>query len=203
MNTIILGGFLGSGKTTVLMQLARYLTEHAGRNGTPVVILENEISKYGIDNQLLSRSNYTVENLFAGCICCRSSAKLCESVLEIRKTYHPQWLIVEATGLAYPENILHTIRDELHLDACIIAIVDLKRWKKVSAALGQFVSSQLHSASVVMLTKIDLVTAQVIDSTRNDICELAPNAAIFPVCATDRQPDSFWEKVLQFTRMEV
>ena len=94
MKIIILGGFLGSGKTTVLMQFGKYLIRRAGTEDktstdTPVVILENEISEAGVDNQLLSSANFTVQNIFAGCICCTSTASLCESVKQIENTWNP------------------------------------------------------------------------------------------------------------------
>ena len=63
MKILILGGFLGSGKTTVLLQLVRYLVEQStGDNPTRVANIENEIGQIGIDvkfwlsnNRLLPR----------------------------------------------------------------------------------------------------------------------------------------------------
>ena len=65
MQTLILAGFLGAGKTTVLMELAAFLV----RNGKNIVILENEISSAGVDNQLLKSKGFQVRNIFAGCVC--------------------------------------------------------------------------------------------------------------------------------------
>ena len=72
MNLLILGGFLGSGKTTVLLQLAKYITgDHVKPGETKVAIIENEIGEQGIDDKILKSGNYSVENLFAGCACWR------------------------------------------------------------------------------------------------------------------------------------
>ena len=54
MNVFVLGGFLGSGKTTILLQLAAYLNNisRGGQSGSSLprlVILENEIGDEGID----------------------------------------------------------------------------------------------------------------------------------------------------------
>ena len=54
MNVLIFGGFLGSGKTTALMQLARYIVDSSETdNPNKVMILENEIGEVGIDDAFL------------------------------------------------------------------------------------------------------------------------------------------------------
>ena len=60
----------------------------AGSAEYPVVILENEISEAGVDNQLLRQNSFTVENIFAGCICCTSTAQMIYSA-----SYHLKHLI--------------------------------------------------------------------------------------------------------------
>ena len=48
MNVLIFGGFLGSGKTTALMQLAKYIVKSSVTdNPNKVMILENEIGEVG------------------------------------------------------------------------------------------------------------------------------------------------------------
>ena len=43
MKIVILGGFLGSGKTSVVIQLAKYVVGDNPEQATKVVIIENEI----------------------------------------------------------------------------------------------------------------------------------------------------------------
>ena len=52
MKLIILGGFLGSGKTSVLIPLAKEMVASAGGaadGSTKVAIIENEIGQVGAD----------------------------------------------------------------------------------------------------------------------------------------------------------
>ena len=88
MKIIILGGFLGSGKTTVLLQLAKYITSQPGK--PQVVILENEIGEVGVDNQLLSGASFAVENIFSGCICCSGAVDLVEGEQSVAGGQHPE-----------------------------------------------------------------------------------------------------------------
>ena len=74
MNVLILGGFLGSGKTTSLMQLAKYLVATSpAEKENKVMILENEIGQVGIDDEFLRSGGFQVSNLFSGCACCTVS----------------------------------------------------------------------------------------------------------------------------------
>ena len=195
MKVLVLGGFLGSGKTTVLMQLAHYLVNHAEGGGTPVVIVENEIGKNGVDNELLARNNFAVENIFSGCACCTNVGQLYDTVQQLESLYKPEWLIIEASGVAYPDNIRKTLKDTLDIDASILALVDVRRWSRVMRAMEQFVVAQLSGADVVLLTKVDLVENSVVEYVRTEVEKYAATEQVYPVCALEPQGDPFWEKV--------
>ena len=94
MNVLIFGGFLGSGKTTALMQLAKYIVRSSTSDKpNKVMILENEIGEVGIDDSFLRGGGFQVENLFAGCACCTVSGELVSAANSIKKEYDPSgWL---------------------------------------------------------------------------------------------------------------
>ena len=201
MKIIILGGFLGAGKTTVLMQFGKYLirktkAEKKGASEAPVVILENEISEAGVDNQLLSSANFTVQNIFAGCICCTSMATLCESEKQIEETWNPEYLLIEATGMAYPDNIREVLQNEAGKPAAILALADAKRWKRVVRAMPQFVVSQLKDADVILINKKDLVSPEELETVQKEVAGYHPGAEIIPLCAIEDHTDEFWGRVL-------
>ena len=65
MRILVLSGFLGSGKTSLLMGLARFLARDAREQDPPrVIILENEAGAQGVDDTLLRSQGFQVENLF-------------------------------------------------------------------------------------------------------------------------------------------
>ena len=191
MKTLILAGFLGAGKTTVLMELAGYLV-HCGEQ---VVILENEISSAGVDNQLLKSKGFQVRNIFAGCVCCTSTGALCQDVRKIEQEYDPSWLIIEATGMAYPDSIRDSLKEELGMDASVLTLVDAKRWKRVLNGLRQFVVSQLHGASAVLVTKIDTVPEVTVSEVIESVREISGPIPIHPICAIKPQQQAFWETI--------
>ena len=192
MQTLILAGFLGSGKTTVLMELATFLV----RSENNVVILENEISSTGVDNQLLKSKGFQVRNIFAGCVCCSSAGILCQDVQKIQQEYAPDWLIIEATGMAYPDSIQASLRQELQIDASVLALVDASRWKRVLAAMQQFAVSQLHGAAAVLVTKIDKADPATLNVVMHSVDEIVDHIPVLPICAIQPIPDALWSTIL-------
>lgn len=192
MRILILAGFLGSGKTTVLMELADYLTGAGER----VVVLENEVSTTPIDNQILAQRGLPVRTISGGCICCASSGLLCEDVRWIRREWGPDWLIIEATGLAYPDAIRESLRQELGMDARVLTLVDAVRWKRVLAAMRQFAVSQLRGAAAVLVTKVDAAEAAAVREVLQSVRSLTEEIPVLPVCAIEPISPEVWQSVL-------
>ncbi len=180
MNFLIIGGFLGSGKTSLLLQLINYMREKRGIEKT--VILENEIGKVGIDDRVLSGAGYDVRGMFAGCVCCTMAGELSLTVKAIQQDIAPDWIVMEATGMAFPQNVKENLADSLGIGARICCLVDAKRWPRLLKPMEHLLSLQLKEADVVLINKIDLIGEEALLSVRESVagfCE--PEAEIFPV----------------------
>ena len=182
MKIIILGGFLGSGKTTVLLQLAKYITKQPGE--PRVVILENEIGEVGVDNQLLSGASFSVENIFSGCICCSGAVDLVEGVKKIAADYDPDWLLVEATGMALPSTIRETLSQHFDYSFAPLPIADESRWTRLLKVSPDFVTEQAGCADIVILTKVDKMK-EPLEAVLEDVKKHSNSAAVYPLCALD------------------
>src|SRR4026207_1247801 len=64
---IMIGGFLGAGKTTAIARLARYLTDQGLRVG----LITNDQGSGLVDTAMLSARGFPVEEIAGGCFCCR------------------------------------------------------------------------------------------------------------------------------------
>jgi G3E family GTPase len=195
MNFLIIGGFLGSGKTSLLLQLASYMREKLDIEKT--VILENEIGEVGIDDRVLSGAGYNVRGIFAGCVCCTMSGELTLTVQAIARDIAPDWIIMEATGMAFPQNVKENLSDTLGIDARICCLVDAKRWPRLVKPMAHLLPLQLKEADVVLINKIDLVDEGVLDEVRASaagFCE--PAARIFPVSMHDGIDESILNSIL-------
>lgn len=198
MKIVILGGFLGSGKTSVLLQLAKYLVDKEWDypSEVKVAIIENEIGQIGIDDKILLNAGFKVDNLFAGCACCSLSGELVSCIKNIQKTLNPQWLIIEATGVAYPGSIRRTILESLGLDAYIITIVDAKRWRRLQNAMETLMSGQLKDSSIVLLNKVDLIDDTELEQVKGSIIPFINDIKILPISAKELILDKFWDNLV-------
>ena len=175
MRLIILGGFLGTGKTSVLMPVARQIVAAAGGGDkTRVAIIENEIGQVGIDTAFTEGAGFTTTELFNGCVCCTLAASLMDSLCQLEKDVNPEWVILETTGLARPHDIAESIRryyDE-NMNTAVCITVDVNRWSRLKKVVGELLTEQIANADYVFLNKIDLADAQTIADVRKDIEEL-------------------------------
>ncbi len=199
MKAIILGGFLGSGKTTVLLRMVPWLVKkyEGGKSSCPVVVLENEISLTDVDARRLRDNGFTVRNLTAGCICCTSQGELMGTVKKIVEEYAPDCLVVEATGMAYPDSIKETLQRVPEVDSVkIVGIVDTGRWKKLVFAMPDFVRGQLCQADVILMNKIDQTDPELLAEVEMSIREYAKTESIYSVAAREQIPEFCFEGLL-------
>ena len=195
MNLLIIGGFLGAGKTSLLLRLIPYMRERLGVEKT--VILENEIGKVGIDDRILSGAGYSVKGLFAGCVCCTMAGELSLTVQAIEKEIAPDWILMEATGMAFPQNVKENLKETLGLDARICCLVDAKRWSRLLKPMEHLLPLQLKEADVVLINKIDTVDADSLISVTESVkgfCEL--EAELFPVSLEGKIDAQILDRIL-------
>lgn len=198
MHVLILGGFLGSGKTTALMQLARYLVQTSpAEKENKVMILENEIGQVGIDDEFLRSGGFRVDNLFAGCACCTVSGELVTAAIRIRKQYDPHWLVIETTGLAYPGRIQENLKITMDIDARIVVLVDAARWPRLRKPMEQLFCGQIEGSDAVVINKVDLVTEAAADLVAEQIRQLDEHTGIYRICALNEGNDAVWKEVTE------
>ena len=196
MQILLFGGFLGSGKTTTILQIAKYITENKHET---VALIENEIGEAGIDDKLLTDSGLQVKPLFGGCVCCQITSDLITAVREINDSIKPDWLIIEMTGLAIPAKIAQLINDycNFYTGFKTITIVDMARWPELKEVLGPLVTGQVEKTDYIIINKADIAGVDR-EETINDIRELASNVPIRVASAANKLPPNIIEEVIHF-----
>jgi len=173
----LLFGFLGSGKTT----LARRLLDQPP-DARKTAIIVNEFGDVGVDGAILSGRNVNMVELTSGCLCCTLKGPLLQAVEELHAQAGAQRIIVEATGVAQPEEMLETFADRSLRARCeigpIVTVVDASRYERLSEMLGEFYGAQIENSDLVILNKTDLASAEVLESVRKDVAKLNPRAEI-------------------------
>lgn len=173
----LLFGFLGSGKTT----LARRLLDRPGVKEKTAIIV-NEFGDVGIDGAILEGRNVDMIELTSGCLCCTLKGSLLNAVEELIAKAGARRIVIEATGVAQPDELIETFADpsvRVRYDiGPIVTVVDSPKYSKLNEMLGDFYRSQIENADVIILNKIDLAPATTLEDARREIVRLSPRAEI-------------------------
>jgi len=184
MRLLVLGGFLGSGKTTLLLELARKLVATSQR----IAIIENEVGEVGVDGKYLSQEGLEVQELFGGCVCCTLSAGLVSTLEKIERLFAPDLIILEATGLARPGDIVKIVHSYLPRveSIVVLTLVDAARYDMLSTMLTPLLTAQIQAAHIVAINKIDEVDADKVRSIAASVSQLNSLARVVTVSAEKR-----------------
>ena len=173
----LLFGFLGSGKTTLLR---RILGERAGERKTAVIV--NEFGDVGVDGEVIAGSNVNLVELTSGCLCCTLRGSLMSAVEELREKAAVEQIVVEATGVASPGDMLEDLNDskiahELDVGP-LVTVVDAPKFTRLQQMLGEFYEEQVENADVLVLNKIDLATPGELEEAKAAVREINPGAVL-------------------------
>ena len=196
MKFLIVGGFLGSGKTSFLIHLAKHLVQNRGIKN--VAILENEIGQVGIDDQLLRGAGYEVKGLFSGCVCCTMAGELLVNVRMLQRDLNPDWIIMEATGVAMPDTIRDSLKEKLDIDAQVVCLADARRWRKLLKAMENVITMQLKGAHRILVNKKDLVSQEELDWICQSVANVNVAAKIDAVSATEAIPEAILDEIVDW-----
>ena len=192
MKVLLLSGFLGYGKTSALLQMAAYMVRQSGRKDTSVMIIENEIGEVGVDDKVLKAQGLAVRELFAGCACCTGGADLISDIRTIRETVDPEWIIIEATGVAYPLEIKNNVEACFRIPVKILSMANAGRWKRLHSYMPQLIEAQVDSADCILLNKVDLVDEETADHIAGELHAYNPQAELHKVIANKPIDDAVW-----------
>jgi G3E family GTPase len=181
MELIVVSGFLGSGKTTVLLALAK----HFGALGRKVAVIENEVGKDGIDGELLQAEGLAVREIYSGCICCSLRHDLIQTLLELEREYEPDLVFLEPSGVAAPKQIQHALNGYGgEIDGkTMIVVADAKRLPAIQDFSMPLIHDGLEIADLVVVNKVDLVTTTELGKLQERIAEANGDVRQFAISA--------------------
>lgn len=196
MNILIVSGFLGAGKTTFIKELIR-------RTGTNPVILENEYGDNNIDAMELQSSNpgkskLEILEFMEGCVCCTKKDSFVNSVLTVYSSLSPEYLIVEPTGVGMLSRIISNLQPILHGDVALLKPVVVLAPRSYGQNMNEWEAlykDQIRNAGVVVFSKCENETPEVLAETASAIRSLNPDALITDSHYT-RQGDDWWRSIL-------
>ena len=164
-----IAGFLGCGKTTLLLKLSR---EIADGGELKVALVVNEIGEIPVDGKVIEESGMQVKDIGGGCICCEVASTFAKTIYRLYKDFKPDHVLVEPTGVAVPHQVKLAARmggrDAKISIGPAIVLFDATRPTELldMDMLGQLVTTQIKDADVIAISKVDAVDdAAVAEST--------------------------------------
>lgn len=148
---VVVGGYLGAGKTTLVNHLLRRA------EGRRIAVLVNDFGDVGIDADLIQGADGGVLSLAGGCLCCSFGDDLVGTLAALRRRAPvPDAVLIELSGVALPQAVLRTARLAQGVDTVGALVVvdapDVERQLR-DRYVGDTVRRQLAEADWVLVNK--------------------------------------------------
>ncbi|KAF2737867.1 cobW-domain-containing protein [Polyplosphaeria fusca] len=168
----IITGFLGSGKTTLILNLIPQLPK-----SYKLALLKNEFGDVAIDSQLASSQAISgVQELLNGCICCNLVGQLSDALEALANEILPDRIVIETSGSAFPAtlamevNRLSRSTGKYVLDG-VMSVIDVENWKGYEDT-SITAKMQARYTDLIVLNKWELVTERRLEDAEDAILAL-------------------------------
>lgn len=165
VQSFIITGFLGVGKTTMLTNTVK---EHFSDKKVAIVV--NEFGDIGIDGDILSNVYSEVLEISEGCICCQLAEEFESGVIEIMNKYNPEIIFVETSGASEPFPIFLSMQNlgiSVEGVICVVDSKNLNSYKDNSTA-----QYQIGGSNIIVLNKTDLVNDEQLEAVKQDTIKI-------------------------------
>ncbi|KAI9021252.1 CobW/HypB/UreG, nucleotide-binding domain-containing protein [Hyaloraphidium curvatum] len=187
----VFSGFLGAGKTTLILSLLKRLPK-----GYNMAILKNEFGDVAVDSELVKlqadraaaaggTSNIAVTEMLNGCLCCVLTGQVAEALKEIRDLYNPDRVVIETSGSAFPAPLALQIRaledDGFKLDG-IVNVLDCVNFKGYEDT-SYTAKVQCKYTDIILLNKWEMVSERQLDKVLDSVYDMFDGtvAAVPPI----------------------
>ena len=198
---IMVGGFLGAGKTTAILNVAETLR----RRGLRVGLITNDQSYGLVETAMLGSHGFAVQEITGGCFCCRFNS-LIEASQKLTAEAAPDTFIAEPVGsctdlkatVDYP---LRRIYGADYSVAPLSVLVDpiraarimgIEPGKSFSRKVTYIYQKQLEEADIIVINKIDLIDAARLEELRLAVQSRFPQAVVLALSARTGQGLEAW-----------
>lgn len=192
---VILGGFLGAGKTTVLLQAARRLTER----GYSVGYVTNDQGAELVDTAMATQADVPVVEIAGGCFCCRYP-ELMTALQTLQTQVAPDIVLAEPVGSC--TDLVATVIKPLAMQggydlAPLSVLVDGAASALTLGSTGGYLQAkQWEEAQLVLLNKIDLASPRQLVRREQEIRTLQPDRPIYRVSGQKGDGLDQWIEVI-------
>ena len=197
---MLVGGFLGAGKTTLMAAAGRRLAQR----GLNIGFITNDQAAGLVDTEMLKLTGFDVKEVAGACFCC----KFDELILKTDELYSkrkPDVLITEPVGSCtdLSATVLQPIKkffgDKLRVTPFSV-LVDPERLKELlsgketvfAATVLYIYSKQLEEADIIVLNKIDTLSKDEVQALKKEVAKKFPTAQVVAISALNGEGLDEW-----------
>lgn len=161
---VLLTGFLGAGKTTLVK---RWLTDFPA-TGRRLGLVMNEFGPVGVDSLLVSQPDLPVQEVEGGCLCCAPDADVTRAINTLAKERGCDLIVIESSGLADPVATIDSLTDPDVLERFelrgVLALLDAQAYARPDADPAEWpvLKQHIRYADWLLLTKCDVAPADAV-----------------------------------------
>lgn len=186
---VLIGGFLGAGKTTLINKVAQYFIAQK----TPIGIVTNDQGQLLVDTEFIKVRGLDVEEVPGGCFCCNFQ-KLIDNAEKLIDNIQPQYILAEPVGsctdlIATVAAPLKAYHGSSFSTAPLIVLVDGPRMLSNAlddSSLGGYLRHhQVEEAEFLILSKIDQIGSDDVQKLIQELNNINPEATIIQYSAVN------------------
>ncbi|MEW6267598.1 MAG: GTP-binding protein [Thermodesulfobacteriota bacterium] len=186
-------GFLGSGKTTVVLHLARELVSAGGR----AAVVVNEAGQVPLDGKVLLAGGLPVREIFSGCVCCTLAGDFIETLKELIKLQDLNYILIEPSGLADAPRLFEALEKHVRLPTARALILDAPRLSLLLRAARPLITAQVRLADVTIVNKMDALSRSQAEELNLILADLSLRGPVHRLSARAGLPRELIRAMLQ------
>ncbi|MFN7737203.1 MAG: GTP-binding protein [Pirellula sp.] len=200
-NYILVGGFLGAGKTTAILKAAEQLS----LRGLRVGLITNDQSQGLVDTVMLASHGFPTEEITGGCFCCRFPS-LVEASQRLESESRPDVFLAEPVGSCtdlyatvvlplrkmygnqFGVSPLSVLVDPIRVQR----VLGLKPGKSFSPKVTYIYEKQLEEADILVVNKRELLEPEELNALVKTLEEKFPRAKVLTMSARNGEGVEGW-----------
>ncbi len=205
---VMIGGFLGAGKTTAIQAFAKELDAQ----GVKVGLITNDQGAGLVDTALGKSNQFPVEEIAGGCFCCRFDS-LIDAAANLSEATRPDVFLAEPVGSC--TDLVATVNlplQQIYGDDFVVSplsvlidpvralrVLGLEEGKRLSPNVCYIYEKQLEEAEIIAINKVDLLDSERLATLRTALLERYPRASVIEMSAREGTNVGSWIETVLVT----
>jgi G3E family GTPase len=204
MKIHLVGGFLGSGKTTAIANASKILTD----SGVITSVITNDQGNHLVDSRFIKQTGIPVAEVTGGCFCCNYN-QLDSQIISLINDYNPSEIFAEFVGsctdliatvlkplLEYRQSEIEQVTFSSFVDAQLLLMHLQGNTLPFGMETNYIWEKQLEESEILIVNKIDLLSDKELESLEALLKDLSLSKQILFQNSLNKDSVTKWVELL-------